>query len=73
MKLTEGTMLNSDTRMRKNIEKQIKRNNGFCPLKPEKNADTKCPCKEYRETGFCECGLYVKDISALTEQMFAGM
>lgn len=68
--LHEGTMLNSDAEMVKRIKKQIKRNNGFCPLKPVKNADTKCPCKDYRDSGFCECGLYIKDISALAEAMF---
>ena len=66
----EGTMLNPDSDSVKQIKKDIKRNNGFCTLKLERTADTKCPCLDYRTTGNCECGLYVKDISSLIDQMF---
>ena len=36
--------------------------NGFCPCSLEKNEDTKCMCKEFREmaSGTCHCGLYTK-------------
>lgn len=66
----DGTMLNPDEHMRREIEKRIRKRNGFCVNKEEKNDDTKCPCREYRETGSCDCGLYVKDYSALIDQMF---
>ena len=70
MMLYEGTKLNPDTAMVKAIKKDIKRRNGYCPNKEEKNQYTKCPCRDYRETGNCECGLYVKDISKLINEMF---
>lgn len=31
----------------------------YCPCKLPKIIDNICPCKEFRETGNCECGLYV--------------
>lgn len=33
---------------------------GYCPCVPPKqhSEDTICPCKEYRETGHCHCGMY---------------
>ena len=39
-------------------------NNGYCPCRVVKNADTKCMCKEFREqaSGVCHCGLYKKII-----------
>lgn len=36
----------------------IKENDGYCPCQFERTEDTKCPCKNYRENGTCECGLY---------------
>lgn len=40
----------------------LKENDGYCPCRREKTADTKCMCKEFRETkeGTCHCGLYIK-------------
>ncbi len=70
MTLYEGTMLNPDNSMVKQIKKEIKQHNGFCPNKEERTADTKCPCRAYREGGSCDCGLYVKDISKLINEMF---
>ena len=67
----DGTKLNPDAAMVRRIKKQIKSFNGFCPTKKEKTPDCKCPCREYRETGYCSCGLYVKDVSALTDEMFS--
>lgn len=34
----------------------------YCPcvLHKNHNDDTVCPCKEYRESGRCRCGLYVE-------------
>ena len=44
------------------IEQAIKENQGYCPCKIDKNIDTKCMCKMFREQeqGLCECGLYYK-------------
>ena len=35
---------------------------GYCPCRLERNEDTRCMCKEFREQekGGCHCGLYVK-------------
>ncbi len=38
-------------------------NGGFCPCLWDKNEDTKCPCKEFREQqteGECHCGRFMK-------------
>lgn len=51
---------NTDAQFVKQLKKRIKDNNGYCPCRLEKNADTKCPCKDFRETGDCCCGLYIK-------------
>lgn len=44
------------------IRQKLKDNQGYCPCRLEKTADTKCMCKEFREQkeGTCHCGLYVK-------------
>lgn len=45
----------------------LEHNDGYCPCKTEKNKDTKCMCKEFRdkiargEAGICHCGLYKVD------------
>lgn len=31
----------------------------YCPCKINRIDDNICPCKEYRETGKCICGLYL--------------
>lgn len=45
------------------VRNKIRENGGYCPCKIEKNEDTKCMCKEFREqkSGECHCGLYVKE------------
>ena len=38
-------------------------NDGYCPCAIERNEDTKCMCKEFREQeseGLCRCGRYMK-------------
>lgn len=48
-------------RVRKGIEiKKQRFGAGYCPcLTPLAHSeDTICPCKEYRTTGYCRCGLY---------------
>ena len=53
-------IINPDTEFVKNLKKRIKDNGKFCPCKIEKTQDTKCPCLDFRTTGDCCCGLYVK-------------
>lgn len=54
--------LNEDRELVKEIKRKLLENNGYCPCKLDKNADTKCMCKEFRDQaeGECHCGLYVK-------------
>ena len=56
-----GFLLNPDDTFAKGLRKRIKQNNGYCLNKPKGVADNKCPCKTFRETGSCDCGLYIKD------------
>lgn len=45
------------------IREGLKRTGGYCPCLIEKNEDTKCLCKAFREQttlGLCHCGLYEK-------------
>ena len=56
-----GFFINPDDTFVKGHKKRIKQNNGYCLSKREKTPDTKCPCKAFRETGECDCGLYIKD------------
>lgn len=45
------------------IRKALEDNDGYCPCRVQKTADTKCMCKEFREqmNGECHCGLYYKE------------
>lgn len=54
------TIKNPDEKEYNEVKRRVKANNGFCPCAMEKTADTKCPCKTFRETQICECGLYVR-------------
>lgn len=48
-------------RIKRGIEKKRERfGKGYCPcVAPSTHSeDTICPCKEYRETGYCHCGMY---------------
>ena len=45
------------------ISEAVKLNDGYCPCLLNKNDDTKCMCKDFRdstETDFCHCGRYYK-------------
>lgn len=56
--------LSSDAELVSEVRAKIKENGGYCPCRLEKNEDTKCPCKEFRErevNGECHCGLFVKE------------
>ena len=59
--------INPDREFVNDMRKALKDNNGFCPCSLEKNEDTKCMCKEFKEQiadpdfeGFCHCMLYYK-------------
>lgn len=48
-------------RIKKGIERKIEKYGaGYCPcVGPAAHSeDTICPCKEYRETGYCHCKMY---------------
>jgi len=44
------------------IAELVEQNGGYCPCAVFKNADTRCPCKEFRDqkTGVCHCGRFEK-------------
>lgn len=63
MKIT----LNPDQEIVKAVKEGLAMKGGYCPCRLEKNEDTKCMCKEFREQiadpefeGFCHCMLYYK-------------
>lgn len=62
------TIPNPDKEFVKDLKKRIKKNNGFCPCRLDKTPDTKCLCKDYRETGECICGLFIKVDDSLVEE-----
>ncbi len=53
---------NPDKEYVKEVRKQLKENDGYCPCKLKRTPDTKCMCKDFREQneGTCLCGLYIK-------------
>lgn len=60
---------NPDFIHRKEIEKAIKENDGYCCCALEKNEDTFCMCKNFVEQknyGFCHCGRYYKTLKCPT-------
>lgn len=56
--------LNEDEELVAEIRRALNENDGYCPCRIEKTADTKCMCKEFREqeNGECHCGLYIKGV-----------
>lgn len=54
---------NQDKQIVDKILDALDKNNGYCPCKLEKNNDTKCMCKEFKEQkeGYCHCELYIKE------------
>lgn len=57
--------VNPDKEVVADIREKLKKNDGYCPCRIVKNADTKCICKEFleqEEPGECYCGLYIKEV-----------
>lgn len=55
-------IINPDNDLVKEIDKQLKEKNGYCPCAIEHTIDTKCMCKVFREqdSGECPCGKFIK-------------
>lgn len=60
--------LNEDKEVVAQIKKDLEARDGYCPCRLQKNEDTKCICKEFREQiadpefeGYCHCLLYYKE------------
>lgn len=58
---------NNDSSHVENILKSLKENDGYCPCMVNKDENTKCICKDFRNKmedpdfyGLCHCGLYEK-------------
>ena len=54
---------NPDLDLFKQITEKVIENGGYCPCSLIKNDDTKCVCKEFRESsneGECHCGRFLK-------------
>lgn len=56
-----GFMINPDDVFTRGLKKRIKQNNGYCLNKRDRVPENKCPCREFRENGSCDCGLYFRD------------
>ena len=59
--------VNPDEEFVAEFRRTLKDNDGYCPCRAEKTADTKCMCKEFREQiadpnfeGYCHCMLFYK-------------
>lgn len=60
--------LNENKELVEKIKEGLKHRGGYCPCRLEKNEDTKCMCKDFREQikdpdfeGYCHCMLYYKE------------
>lgn len=54
---------NPDGETYNNVTQAVINNDGYCPCSLEKNEDTKCICKEFRDqdyTGECHCERFIK-------------
>lgn len=60
--LSETTILNPNDKVVAAITKRLIITEGYCPCNQVgvDKEDTLCPCKKYKETDYCCCGLYVK-------------
>lgn len=59
--------VNSDKNLVQEIRNKLKENDGYCPCRLSRTKETKCMCKEFRDSvkagivGECHCGLYVAE------------
>lgn len=58
--MTYKMIKNPDKEFCKQFKRDLKNNGGYCPCRPVKTPDTKCPCKWYREKSECICGLFIQ-------------
>lgn len=53
----------NDKSLAKQVKKELKKNDGYCPSSDLKTKENKCICQEFRNQlheGPCSCGLYIK-------------
>lgn len=63
--------LNPDNKVVEEVRKRVSDNDGYCPCALIHNEDTKCMCREFREStesGPCHCDMYIKEIVNLIEK-----
>ena len=59
---------NPDIEYANKVRVRLKENNYYCPCQIERNEDTKCMFKMFREQldrgepGLCHCGLYLAEV-----------
>lgn len=56
--------INPDRNISAAISKAVSDNGGYCVCVVERNEDTKCMCKEFKEQltpGYCHCELFYKE------------
>lgn len=56
---------NKNKQVYETITQNVKDNDGFCPCRLERNHDTRCICKEFKERNYggeCHCGRFIKVI-----------
>lgn len=53
--------LNHNKQVVKIVQKGLKRNYGYCPCRIERSEHTKCLCTEFKTTGYCCCGLFIRE------------
>jgi len=54
---------NPNNEIYKSVTQAVKDNSGYCPCLIQKNENSKCMCKDFREQNYkgeCHCGRYVK-------------
>ena len=56
--------INNDEALAAEAKKQVMENDGYCPCALDREPNTKCMCKDFRDKvksgyiGECNCGLY---------------
>lgn len=60
--ITVRIIKNPDEQIYQEITDQVYANDGYCPCALEKNEETKCMCRAFREAGEgeCHCGRFIK-------------